>query len=283
MLVTVFLPPQPAKHADGKTYRENVRRNLDESENSVEMKLLKRVLLGLLVAAILLTVGFVIWAETPLGPAPEALAALQSDSQVTVDQSDGFITFTPTDQSPTTGFIFYPGGRVDARSYAAPLREIAARGFLVVLAPVRLNLAFFDINAAAPVFDAHPEIQHWAVGGHSLGGVAAALFAKEYAQIEGLVFWASYPADESLKDSTIRVLSIYGTNDMAGAGAFAEKDVLMPTSVEYVVIEGGNHAQFGDYGFQPGDNEATISRADQQAQTVDAVVQFLTSLESSPR
>jgi len=247
------------------------------------MKLLKRVLLGLLVAATLLTVGFVVWAETPLGPAPEALAALQSDSQVTVDQSDGFITFTPTDRSPTTGFIFYPGGRVDARSYAAPLREIAARGYLVILAPVRLNLAFFDINAAAPVFEAHPGIQHWAVGGHSLGGVAAALFAKEHPQIEGLVFWASYPADESLKDSTIRVLSIYGTNDMAGVATFTEKDVLMPADIQYVIIEGGNHAQFGDYGLQPGDNEATISRADQQAQTVEAVVEFLTSLESGLR
>jgi pimeloyl-ACP methyl ester carboxylesterase len=256
---------------------------LEESENSVEMKLIKRILLGLLVVAILAAAGFVAWAETPLGPALEALAALESDSQVTVDQSDGFITFTPTDQPTTVGFIFYPGGRVDARSYAAPLREIASRGYLVILAPVRLNLAFFDINVAAPAFDAHPEIQHWAIGGHSLGGVAAALFARDHAQIAGLVFWASYPADDSLKESQLRVLSIYGTNDMAGAGTFDEKDALMPADIQYVVIEGGNHSQFGDYGFQPGDNEATISRADQQAQTVEAVVEFLETLESASR
>jgi hypothetical protein len=53
--------------------------------------------------------------------------------------------------------------------------------------------------------------------------------------------------------------------------------------VQYVIIEGGNHAQFGDYGPQPGDNQATISRADQQAQTVEAVVKFLEFLESTPR
>lgn len=241
------------------------------------MKLLKRILLGLLAAALLAVAGFVIWAETPLGPAPEALSALESDSRVIVTTSDEFVTFAPVDQTPSVGFIFYPGGRVDARSYAAPLREIAAQGHLVVLVPVRLNLAFFDINAAQPVFAAHPQITSWVAGGHSLGGVAAALFAKDHSEISGLVFWASYPADDSLTNSDLRVLSIYGTLDMAGSGSFADKDSLMPADTHYVVIEGGNHAQFGDYGPQPGDNEATITRADQQSQVVTAVVQFLAS------
>ena len=241
------------------------------------MKLLKRFLLGLLAAALLAVVGFIFWAETPLGPAPEALSALQSDSQVTVTSGD-LITFTPVNQRPASvGFIFYPGGRVDARSYAAPLREIAAQGYLVTLVPVRLNLAFFDINAAEPVFAAHPEIEHWVIGGHSLGGVAAALFAQQHPEISGLVFWASYPADDSLKYSGIHVLSIYGTNDMAGVQTFHEKNTLMPADVQYIVIEGGNHAQFGDYGLQPGDNVASISRAHQQAQVIAAVVQFLAS------
>jgi Alpha/beta hydrolase family len=45
------------------------------------------------------------------------------------------------------------------------------------------------------------------------------------------------------------------------------------------VIQGGNHSQFGDYGLQPGDNEATITRADQQKQVVDATAQFLKELD----
>ena len=241
------------------------------------MRLLKRILLVLLAVILLAAFGFIAWVETPLGPAPEALDALHSDLQVTVTIGD-FITFIPADQQPAlVGFIFYPGGRVDARSYAVPLREIAAQGFLVVLAPVRLNLAFFDINAAGSAIAAHPEIQTWVIGGHSLGGVAAALFTKDNPDISGLVFWASYPADDSLKNSNFRVLSIYGTNDKAGVQTFKEKDALMPANVQYVVIEGGNHSQFGDYGLQPGDKEATISRAEQQSQVVDAVVQFLAS------
>lgn len=246
------------------------------------MKILTRILLGLLAVTALAGIGFVVWAETPLGPAPEALSALESDSQVNVNIGE-YITFTPAGQEPASvGFIFYPGGRVDARSYAAPLREIAAQGYFVALVPVRLNLAFFDVDAAASVIADHPEIESWVVGGHSLGGVAAALFAKDEPKINGLVFWASYPADDALKNSNIQVLSIYGTMDMTGAGTFAEKDSLMPANVQYVIIEGGNHAQFGDYGPQPGDNQATISRADQQTQTVEAVVNFLNSLESAP-
>jgi hypothetical protein len=241
------------------------------------MKIAKRILLGLLVVVALMGIGFVVWAETPLGPEPEALAALESDSQVTVTIGD-YITFAPTNVEPTIGFIFYPGGRVDHRSYAAPLRELAAQGFLVILVPVRLNLAFFEINAGQAAIDANPQIEHWAVGGHSLGGVAAALFAKDNPEIDGLIFWASYPADDSFKSSDINVVSIYGTNDMAGMQKFEETKLLLPQDTQFVVIDGGNHAQFGDYGPQPGDNPATISRAEQQKQAVEASANFLRQL-----
>ncbi len=241
------------------------------------MKIVKRVLLGFVIVAALFVAGFVVWAETPLGPAPEALAALKSDSKVTVTTGD-FITFEPANTKPTTGFIFYPGGRVDYRSYAAPLRAIAEQGYLVVLVPVRLNLAFFDINAADSVFAQYPEIQHWTVGGHSLGGVASALFAKDHPQVEGIIFWASYPADDSLSTSDLKMLSIYGTNDMAGMAKFDETRPLLVADATYVVIDGGNHAQFGNYGPQPGDNAATISSEDQQAQVVSATSEFLQEL-----
>ncbi len=242
------------------------------------MKIIKRIFFALVSALVVTVVGFVIWAETPLGPAPEALAAIKSDSQVAVT-TENFTTFKPVNVQPTTAFIFYPGGHVDYRSYAVPLREIAAQGYLVVLLPVHLNLAFFDINAAEPVFAKYPEIKHWAVGGHSLGGVASALFAKDHlSQLDGIIFWASYPADDSLKNSDLKILSIYGTNDMAGMDKFKETSALLPSSTKYVVIDGGNHAQFGDYGAQPGDNAATISRADQQTQIVNAVVEFLKEL-----
>jgi hypothetical protein len=234
---------------------------LDEDKNSFGdlMKIIKRILLGLLAIVILAALGFVVWAETPLGPAPEALSALESDSQVGVTIND-FVTFQPSNMQPTTGFIFYPGGHVD-------------------LLPVRLNLAFFDINAADPAFVRYPDIEHWTVGGHSLGGVAAGLYAKDHlGQLGGIIFWASYPADDSLKNSGLKMLSIYGTNDMAGMEIFDETSTRLTTDAQYVIIDGGNHAQFGDYGPQPGDKVATISRAEQQKQIVTATIKFLEGL-----
>src|SRR5512133_3813109 len=99
------------------------------------MKLLKRILLGLLVLVLVATLGFVVWAETPLKPAPEALFALESDAKVLVSQGDDYITFMPASSEPTTAFVFYPGGRVDYRAYSVPLRKIAEQGYLVVLLP----------------------------------------------------------------------------------------------------------------------------------------------------
>ncbi len=240
------------------------------------MKWIKRASLIALALVVVSASGFVVWAETPLVPAPEALAALQSDSEVVVTNEGDFIAFQSAKAQPSVGFIFYPGGRVDYRSYAVPLRQIAARGYLTALLRVRLNLAFFDVNAADAVFAKYPQIQHWAAGGHSLGGVASALYAKNHPErIEGLIFWASYPPDDSLKNSGLKFLTIYGTRDMAGTEIFAEKRAALPTDAQYTVIEGGNHAQFGDYGEQPGDMTASISRAEQQAQTVAAVAEFL--------
>ena len=53
---------------------------------------------------------------------------------------------------------------------------------------------------------------------------------------------------------------------------------LLPATATFAPIEGGNHAQFGSYGDQPGDNPATISREEQQAQTVAATAALLASV-----
>jgi pimeloyl-ACP methyl ester carboxylesterase len=211
-----------------------------------------------------------------LGPAPAAFGALRSDTQVTVSL-DQFVVFQPANKKPSTALIFYPGARVDYRSYAVPLHKIAAEGYLVILLPVRLNLALLDANAADRAISAFPTIRPWAVGGHSLGGVAAASYASKHA-VDGLVLWASFPANDALKNSKTKVISIYGTQDISGADVFENKRTLLPLDAEFVVIQGGNHAQFGDYGIQPGDQEATITRTDQQKQVVDATAQFLKEL-----
>ena len=244
------------------------------------MRILKWVLLILLAVLLLVVAGFTIWAYTPLGPMPEAIAALQSDAQVQVETSP-WLTFTPAGTQPTTGFIFYPGGRVDPRSYAPAARALAEQGYLVTIAPMPFNLAVFKPAAADAVIAAHPEVTHWAIGGHSLGGAMAANYVYTHPDaVQGLALWAGYPAgNNSLADRQLPVVSISGTLDGLATPAKIEASrPLLPASTRWVPIEGGNHAQFGWYGPQSGDDEATISREEQQQQVVAATVELLATM-----
>jgi pimeloyl-ACP methyl ester carboxylesterase len=142
-----------------------------------------------------------------------------------------------------------------------------------------LNLAVFAPGRASDVMGAHPEIEQWAVGGHSLGGAMAATYVSDHPnRLAGLVLWAAYPAESnSLRDRILPVLSIYGTEDMGLDGIEAGID-LLPADTQWVVMEGGNHAQFGWYGEQRGDGDATISRIEQQDRIVNETLAFLQSL-----
>lgn len=237
---------------------------------------------GILVAFILGIGGFLLWASNPSQAMPEALISLESDETIQVEL-DPWITFVPKDQQPNTGFIFYPGGLVEAAAYAPPLRAIAEAGYLTVITPMPLNLAVFDSGVAAEVISAHPEIETWVIGGHSLGGSMAASFSDQNPNIAGLVFWASYPAESNdLSGKPILVSSIYGTLDgLATPEKVLAAQPLLPFGTNWVPIEGGNHAQFGWYGPQDGDNPAAISHSEQQEQVVLATLELFTSLENS--
>lgn len=235
---------------------------------------------AILLVLLLATAGFVIWAESPLGPMPEALAALETDNAVRVE-TDPWFTFRPQAQAPTSGVIIYPGGRVDPRSYAPAARALAEKGHLAVITPMPLNLAVLDSGAAADVVTAHPEIETWVVGGHSLGGTMAARYAEANADVvDGLMLWASYPADDALAAHTEpAVLSIYASNDgLSTTDEIEASREDLPADTRWVEIVGGNHAQFGWYGEQPGDGQATISRIEQQEQIVTETAGFLEEL-----
>lgn len=244
----------------------------------------KKLRIFLLMMGLLAFAGaivFVIWGQTPARPMPEAAESLQSDSQVNVT-SNNWLVFAPIDTQPASGLIIYPGGRVDYRAYAPTAHQIAAQGYLVVIVPMPLNLAVFDPDAAQAVIAAYPEIQRWAVGGHSLGGSMAANFASNNpGMVDGLVLWASYPASsDDLSSSGVEVISIYGTLDgLASVDKINASRALLPGDTTWIEIQGGNHAQFGWYGDQSGDNPADISRQAQQEQIVAATLALLEKIE----
>lgn len=244
---------------------------------------LRTVFIGILAVILLAGLSFAVWANMPLGPMPEAEAALQSDASVQVERSS-WIEFVPVGVQPKTAFIFYPGGRVDPRSYAPAARQIAAEGYLVAVMPMPLNLAVFDQDRALRVIQAHPEITNWAIGGHSLGGAMAASFIGQRPDmVSGLVLWAAYPPESTdLSALKLWVVSVYGSQDsVLSTDQLEETRLLLPRSTRWVQIAGGNHAQFGWYGDQPGDAPASISRQQQQDAVVTATVELLQLIESS--
>jgi hypothetical protein len=239
-----------------------------------------KIIIGVLLAVVVVLAGFVVWAETPPSPMPEAYDALKSDSSVTVSVGN-WLVFSPVSSNVSTGFIIYPGGRVDFRSYAPAAHAIAAEGYLVIIPLMPLNLAVFGVGTANDVIGIYPNISSWAIGGHSLGGTMAAQFAFENpSKIRGLVLWAAYPASGTdLSKSNLLVTTIHGSNDgLVSTAQIDDSLKLLPPSTVRVEIAGGNHAQFGWYGDQAGDNAATITREAQQNLTVTATVQLLEKL-----
>lgn len=223
-------------------------------------------------------VAFVGWAEDAYQPGATAVAALRSDTEVTVTTGE-WTTFEPAAFSPTTGLIFYPGGRVEADAYAPLLRDIAAAGYLVVNVPMPLNLAILGGDRADDIRAAYPEIDRWVLAGHSLGGVMAAAYAGDHLdEVAGLILYAGYPREsDNLARSSLPVLTVYGSQDRVLENLPAATAVL-PPDAQTVVLEGGNHAQFGDYGPQAGDGVATISAAEQRRQVLQATLAFLARL-----
>jgi pimeloyl-ACP methyl ester carboxylesterase len=239
---------------------------------------MKKILLGLLVAIIIIIGGFVIWGLTPQGPMPDVQPFLQSDEGITVSQ-DNWLTFMPEMDKVETGFIFYPGGHVNYRSYAPIAFQLAQKGLLVVIAPMPLSLAVLNPDAAGDIIAAYPQIKTWVIGGHSLGGAMAANYTYNHpGDVAGLVLWAAYPAKSNdLSSTQIPVLSIFGDKD-GQAEKLREYTNLIPVSADIVEIKGGNHSQMGWYGDQSGDNPSTITRLDQQKQIIDATWNFILGL-----
>jgi len=211
---------------------------------------------------------------------PEALNALQSSAQVSV-RTTPWLEFTPAGAQPRAGLILYPGARVDPRAYAPMARAIAESGYLVVVPQMPLNFAIFGADKADAIIAAHPEISQWVLSGHSLGGVMASTYARQNPQrVKGLILLAAYPAgSDDLSQSDLKVSSIFASLDgLATPDKVTSARPLLPPTTDWVEITGGNHAQFGWYGEQPGDQAALISRQAQQEQLVSAALQLLASL-----
>ena len=219
----------------------------------------------------------------PATATPDAIAAASGDATVRVDQSPTRITLTPTAAAPTTGLVFQPGAKVDPRAYVPLLRQVAAAGYLVVVVKQPYDIGFLAIGDPAAVIAAHPEVTHWAVGGHSLGGLAAGEYAaRPGSGVRGLLLWASYPLTSLADRSDLVVASVSGTADgLTTPGNVEASRATLPASAVFTAVQGGIHGYFGDYGAQAGDGTATVDRATAQRQIVTATTTFLSRVAAA--
>lgn len=185
------------------------------------------------------------------------------------------------------GFIIYPGGKVDEIAYVRTAKLLSDQGYNTIVAKFPLNIGFTNINAADDIIEKYDNVEKWVIIGHSLGGVTASVYASDDTnenvnKVAGLVFEGSY-STEDLKNTGIDVLLLRASNDkVLNLDGYNENlsnyDKEHNNLLEFV-IDGGNHAGFGNYGLQDGDGENTIGYEEQQQIVVDKVLEFVGNIE----
>ena len=134
------------------------------------------------------------------------------------------------------------------------------------------RLAIFGLNAAERVMKEHAS-DRWYIGGHSLGGAMSAVFAEKH-DLDGVILLAAYPTGPVEEP----ILLLRGSEDgvlnldrISNASEFGD--------VKEYVLDGGNHAQFGNYGPQKGDGVPAITAEEQQEETVRLILEWMENTE----
>ncbi|GBG61312.1 hypothetical protein CBR_g20347 [Chara braunii] len=191
------------------------------------------------------------------------------------------------------GLIYFPGAFVDARAYFPLAFQISTRGYMVVIPQMSRRIALEPIVAEDilrstgnhTILSIVPE-DKWAVGGHSFGGICAFNYAASSTRhrLAALVMHSGAfstlarggPA-ANLTLSPLPVTQIYGTLD----GLFGDDPdsskyqaieppprgfglVVNKTATTFIAVEGANHHQVGDYGYQLGSRVGLIGQEEQQ-------------------
>ena len=240
---------------------------------------------------LLLLAGYMVWAKPfSFKPAPEALDIItksRSVQKIDLGWDGTSYAFVPdrTKAQQGKGLILYPGGLIDARAYAPLMQAIAEEGYLAITVAMPLDLAVFGYKRAAAVLKQFPEIEKWALGGHSLGGVMACRYVRSSpAKIFGLILLASYPSHRFRVDAMkLQTVSVFATRDgLTKLSDIEESKQHLPVETQFSEIQGGNHSQFCFLKKKnqryPKDNPATISHAQQQQETIRAAVDILKRL-----
>lgn len=230
-------------------------------------KFLKWFSISLLVICLILFVSFRIYVSDYY----KADLPDKNTAGVTIETHENLTIIAPESNGKNIGFVFYPGGKVQAESYIPLLSKIASQGITSVIVEMPYNLAVLNPSGGKKAVSYLSDVSTWYLGGHSLGGAMASNYYNKTKDVfSGLILMGAYPVGDI---SPNEVLITYGSNDNV-----LNKSKL-PVWDRLGVINGGNHSYFGNYGEQKGDGNATISREEQQDIAAEKVLNFIDERE----
>jgi pimeloyl-ACP methyl ester carboxylesterase len=247
------------------------------------LKRIKRIWVTVGLAAFVVFTG---WSVIAYRATSEAHEATRSDSRVAVTYEKGVWTFTPTaSRVAAAGLLFFPGALVDPVAYAPLARAVAEAGYPVRLVELPRRGAFGGADDPELFSNVNGLIDRSealsVLAGHSRGAVVATQLAgRHIRKVAGLILiGTSHPRDVDLSALTIPVTKIIGTRDgLASIEEVEENKNKLPLTTRWVRIEGGNHSQFGWYGFQPGDSWPGVSAQIQRTEMLKAIIDTLTGI-----
>jgi predicted esterase len=233
---------------------------------------------------------FLLWMANSFRAQGFDRSILESDSKITIEETSHFLSFRPNASLPPAGLIFFPGGMVQPEAYAPMARAIAEQGYAIFIVKLPFGSAPLDsqqtsvMERALEIMQNDDSVQYWLVGGHSRGAAIASRFASFHGNaFDGLILiGTSHPKEQAfdLSNTHLSVTKIYATNDgLASLEEVEANAIYLPATTSWLLIEGGNHSQFGYFGNLLGDHAATISREKQQALTVKAILGALSSIQ----
>lgn len=241
-------------------------------------KIISRIILIVLAAVILLsavTVGMCLFNERPAVQAASVYRNAYSDTAIKI-ADDGGVVILPQNTEADIGIIFYVGAQIKPDAYIPLLARLAGQGYACFIPNLSFNMAALEPAAADDIIAAHPEIGSWILAGHSMGGLTASGYADDHRDtVKGLILVAAY-SNRDISDAKLPVLAVFGDADgVMNKDLYTKRLEWNPGDFEEHIIPGANHAQYGDYGEQPRDNEASITAEEQQKQTADIMLDWL--------
>lgn len=230
----------------------------------------KIIKIGIILFIIVFVGGFFVYAQFYFHAEKTATDYLNGTEDVNVSKIGNglFLDGYGNDSA----IIFYPGAKVEYTSYLPLFTDLASEGIDCYLVEMPFNFAFFAKNSADAIIE-NSSYKHYFMAGHSLGGAMAGSYVNATDKnITGLIYLSAHMPTEI----NVPILSIRGTNDgIINLTGYNEAKSMVKSNFTEIILDGGNHAQFGYYGFQPGDGNATITAESQQNQTADAILKFI--------